>query len=95
MTDEMAQNLLVLEKLHSYFLICFLVMTAVGSIIILLALIYLFRSNYRHSKSNGKISISETKNRLPDDLTREEFLLKSTNKTIRMKTEQHSQIMDK
>lgn len=94
MTDEMAQNLLVLEKLHSYFLICFLVMATVGSIIILLSLIYFFRSNY-HSKSNGKVKISETKNRLPDDLTREEFLLKSTNKKIGMKTEQNSRIIDK
>lgn len=88
MTDEMAQKFLLLEKLPSYFLIAASVMSATGSIIILLAFIYLCRINYCNRSSrkvaindyhydvdNNKKDKKKRKNRLPNEVPRDDFLL--------------------
>lgn len=87
MTDDMAQRFLVLEKLPSYFLIAASVLSATGSVIILLAFIYLCRINY-FNKSSRKVSINDNHNhhhvdnnkkkkmnRLPNEVPRNDFLL--------------------
>lgn len=81
MTDDMAKRFLLLEQLPSYFLIAASILSATGSIIILLAFVYLCRINY-FTKSNQKVVINnhadKKKNRLPVEVPRDNFLLKSS-----------------